>query len=332
MKSQSTQGLDFEVTWATVVDVNDPEQLGRIRVRAPNDGTTKDVADDALPWARTTIPATQPNAGGAGGVGGMGIQKGSTVVMLRDKNNHENQYIMGALHVNQTGKGDQHVGAAAAGRSTQAIGGLKDGLTAGKFEPKSPMAKEILSKAPAQFPQAKGKYPNTFVSVSTSGFRSIMNDVGGEVYKAEVHPTGTFTEMQADGSYVTYTTQNRKEAVDGTYTVGSDGDLVLATNGNLQIKAKGSILIEAQGNMEEFIAGYRSTDTGQNYLVSAAQTLRMIGGSSATYGSKATAYVSGTMVELNDAGSKASVTGAAQLSAATIKNGIEQGSFANRKK
>lgn len=332
MKSRNTQGLDVELTWAIVVDTNDPEQLGRIKVRAPNDGNSQQVPDDALPWARTTIPATQPNAGGAGGTGGMGLQKGSTVVMVRDKHNFENQYVLGALHVNQTGKGDQHIGAAAGGRSTQAIGGLKDGQIAGKFEPATKMSKEVLSKAPPAFPQAKGKYPDTFVNVTKSGFRSVMNDVGGETYKAEIHPTGTFTEMQADGSYVTYTTKNRKEAVDGTYTVGAEGDLVIATNGNLQIKAKGNILIESQGHMEEYIASHKSSDVGANYTVSAAANLRMVGGSSGTYGSKGTAYVSGTMVQLNEAGSKAEVTSTAQLSSKTISNGIENGSFLDSKK
>jgi hypothetical protein len=327
MKQQNTQGLDYEIIWATVVDVNDPEQLGRIRVRAPNDGNKNQVPDDSLAWARTTIPATQPNAGGAGGTGGLGIQKDSTVVVFRDKNNHENMYIMGALHVNQSGKGDQHVGAAAAGRSTQAIGGLKDGLIAGKFEPATKMSKLILSKAPAAFPQSKGKYPDTFVNVTKSGFRSVMHDVAGETFKAEVHPTGTFTEMQADGSYVTYTTKNRKEAVDGTYTVGSEGDLVIATNGKLQIKAAGGIIIETQGNMEEYVTKSKSSDVGQNYAISAAEHLKIVGGSSATYGSKATTFVSGSKVELNDPANKATVTGTAQLSSSTIKNGIENGSF-----
>ena len=315
MKSRNTQGLDFEIIWATVVDTNDPEQLSRIRVRAPNDGNSQQVPDDALPWARTTIPATQPNAGGAGGTGGMGFQKGSTVVMVRDKNNFENQYILGALHVNQTGKGDQHVGAAAAGRSTQAIGGLKDGLVAGKFEPATKMSKQILSKAPPAFPQSKGKYPDTFVNVTKSGFRTVMHDVGGQTFKAEVHPTGTFTEMQADG----------------TYTMGSEGDLVIATNGNLQIKAKGNILIETEGKMEEFVGESKNSDVGTSYIMNAAKNITMIGGSEATYGSKQTVYVSGSKVQLNDPGSKADVMGAAQLDSKTIKNGIDKGIFANKK-
>jgi hypothetical protein len=331
MKSQNTQGLDFELIWATVVDVNDPEQLGRIKVRAPNDGTSGQVPDDALPWARTTIPATQPNAGGAGGTGGMGLQKGSTVVMFRDKNNFENQYIMGALHVNQTGKGGEHVGAAAGGRSTQAIGGLKDGLTAGKFEPASKMSKEVLSKAPAQFPQSKGKYPNTFINVTTSGFRSIMNDVAGETYKAEVHPTGTFTEMQADGSYVTYTTKNRKEAVDGTLTLGSEEDMVISTNGRLQIKAKGGILIETQGYMREYVAKAKTTDAGEDFLVSAAKQVSMIGGEASTYASKSTTYITaGEKVQLNDSGSKGQVASVSLLSKDEISKGVEDGKFLKR--
>jgi len=299
-KPQNTQGLDFEIIWATVVDVNDPEQLGRIRVRAPNDGNKNQVPDDALSWARTTIPSTQPNAGGAGGTGGLGIQKDSTVVVFRDKNNHENMYVMGALHVNQSGKGNEHVGAAAAGRSTQAIGGLKDGQVAGKFEPATKMSKQILSKAPPAFPQSKGKYPDTFVNVTKSGFRSVTHDVGGETFKAEIHPTGTFSEMQADGSYVTYTAKNRKEAVDGTYTIGSEGDLVIATNGNLQIKAKGNILFEAEGKMEEFVGESKNTDVGTNYTLNAAKNVTMIGGTEATYGAKQTVYVSaGDKVQLS---------------------------------
>lgn len=331
-KPQNTQGLDFEIIWATVVDVNDPEQLGRIRVRAPNDGNKNQVPDDALSWARTTIPSTQPNAGGAGGTGGLGIQKDSTVVVFRDKNNHENMYVMGALHVNQSGKGNEHVGAAAAGRSTQAIGGLKDGQVAGKFEPATKMSKQILSKAPPAFPQSKGKYPDTFVNVTKSGFRSVTHDVGGETFKAEIHPTGTFSEMQADGSYVTYTAKNRKEAVDGTYTIGSEGDLVIATNGNLQIKAKGNILFEAEGKMEEFVGESKNTDIGTNYTLNAAKNVTMIGGTEATYGAKQTVYVSaGDKVQLNDPGSKADVKGAAQLDSKTIKNGIDQGIFASKK-
>lgn len=331
MKSRNTQGLDFELVWATVVDTNDPEQLGRIKVRAPNDGNVQQVPDDALPWARTTIPANQPNAGGPGGIGGMGIQKGSTVVMVRDKNNFESQYILGALHVNQTGKGGEHVGAAAAGRSTQAIGGLKDGQVAGKFEPATKMSKEILSKAPPAFPQSKGKYPDTFVNVTKSGFRTVTHDVGGETYKAEIHPTGTFTEMQADGSYVTYTTKNRKEAVDGTYTVGSQGDLVLSTNGKLQIKAMGGILIETQGDMREYVAKSKTTDAGEYFGVSANKQINMISSESATYGSKSTTYVTATgKVQLNDADSKSEVGSATLLSKSEISDGVEKGKFLKR--
>lgn len=331
MKSRNTQGLDFEIIWATVVDTNDPEQLSRIKVRAPNDGNSQQVPDDSLPWARTTIPATQPNAGGAGGTGGMGFQKGSTVVMVRDKNNFENQYILGALHVNQTGKGSEHVGAAAAGRSTQAIGGLKDGQVAGKFEPATKMSKEILSKAPAAFPQSKGKYPDTFVNVTKSGFRSVMHDVGGETFKAEIHPTGTFNEMQADGSYVTYTTKNRKEAVDGTYTVGSQGDLVISTNGKLQIKAMGGILIETQGDMREFVAKSKTTDAGEGFEVSAAKAVNMIGGEASTYASKSTAYVtSGDKLQLNDSESKSKVSSSTQMSSKEISDGVDKGKFLKR--
>ena len=330
MDAIKLQGQEVSIMFGTVEDLQDPEQLNRVRIRFPIHGSKGQTPTDTLPWAKTMSPAmgVGPNQGGGGGQGGLSVASGAMVMALVNHDNHEDVTILGVAPINNTGQ--NITGASAAGQSSMALGGLKDGQTGGKHEPATDMSKLILKDAPASFPQIKGKYPQTHINVSESGMRNVMHDVAGETYQASIHPTGTFTEMQADGNYVTYTAKDRKEAVDGTYTLGSEGNLVIATNGNLQIKAKGNILIEAEGSMSEFIAKSKSTDTGQNYTVSAVDTLRMIGGSSATYGSKATTYVSGSTVQLNDPGSKSSVTGAAQLSAKAIKNGIENGSFVDK--
>lgn len=313
--------------FGTAEDLNDPEQLNRVRVRLPIHGAKGATPTNMLPLAKTLSPGmgVGPNQGGGGGQGGLSVANGAQVMVLVNHDNHEDVTILGVLPVNNTGQ--NITGASAGGQSSMALGGLKDGLTGGKHEPQSDMTKLLFKDAPATFPQKKGKYPKTHVNVSESGMRNIMHDVAGETYQATVHPTGTFVEMQADGNYVTYTAKDRKEAVEGTYTLGSEGNLVIATNGNLQLKAKGSILIEAEGDMTEYVAKSKSTAAGQSYSVTAADSLSMIGGSSATYGSKATAYVSGSMVELNDAGSKSSVTGAKLMSSGEIKSGIDKGSF-----
>ncbi len=329
MDSIKLQGQETSIMFGTVEVVDDDkEQLNRIRVRLPIHGSKGQTPTNMLPLAKTMSPAmgVGPNQGGGGGQGGLSVTKDAVVMVLINHDNHEDVTVLGAMPYNNAGK--DIVGASAGGQSSMALGGLKDGLTGGKHDPQTDMSKLILKDAPASFPQVKGKYPKTHVNVSESGMRNILHDVGGETYQASVHPTGTFTEMQADGNYVTYTAKDRKEAVDGSYTLGSEGNLVIATNGNLQIKAKGNILIEAEGGLSEFVAQDKSSTVGQSYTMSAKGQVSVIGGSGATYGSKATTYVAGSTVQLNESGNKSSVLSTNQLSKDQIKSGIDKGEYA----
>ena len=243
------QGQESTIMFGTVEDLDDPEQLNRVRVRLPMHGGPRNTPKDTIPWARTLLPAggVGPNQGGPGGQGGLSVAKNATVIVLVNHDNHEDITVLGVLPVNQTGK--DPIGASASGRSSMALGGLKGGSTGGKHEPATGASKEVLKSSPASFPQIKGKYPQTHINVSESGMRNILHDVSGETYQASVHPTGTFTEMQADGNYVTYTIKDRKEAVDGQYTLGSEKDLAIFSNSDAQIRVKGTLFISAKNIM-----------------------------------------------------------------------------------
>jgi hypothetical protein len=325
------QGQETSIMFCTVEDVNDPEQLNRVRCRAPIHGSARQTPTNMLPWATVMSPSmgAGPNQGGGGGQGGLSVAKGATVMALINHDNHENMTILGVLPVNNSGK--NIVGASAGGQSSMALGGLKDGLTGGKHDPQTDMSKLILKDAPASFPQIKGKYPDTHINVSKSGMRNILHDVGGETYQASVHPTGTFTEMQADGNYVTYTAKDRKEAVDGSYTLGSEGNLVIATNGNLQFKVKGRMLVEVQGSYEEFTVGKRRMLSGENIDVGAKGQVDIIGEKAAGIESPGTTFVTGgSTVELNKASRKSAVPGisASNPTASEMKDNIEKGTYA----
>jgi hypothetical protein len=256
------QGQETTILFGVVEDLQDPEQLGRVRIRLPLHGSKTDTATTMLPWAKTISPAmgVGPNQGGGGGQGGVSVSKDATVICLLNHDNHEDITVLGVLPTNSSGK--NIIGASAAGQSTMALGGINGGVSGGKFEPATDASKAVLNPAPPSFPQTKGKYPDTHVNVSKAGMRSIIHDVSGEVYQSIVHPTGTFTEMQSDGNYVTYTTKDRKEAVDGEYTLFSEKNMVIATNGDLQIKVKGNVLIESEGDKVEAIRGYRESYVG----------------------------------------------------------------------
>lgn len=326
------QGYKGYILFGTVEDINDPEQLHRVKVRIPQHGSKGQTPTDALPWAHTTIPAqgVGPNQGTGGSQGGLSVANNATVMVMVPEDNHEHMTVLGVLPVNATGKSGDHTGASAGGQSSVALGSLKDGVTGGKFQPATDKSKQVLQSSPPSFPQVKGKYPDTHVNVSKSGFRSILHDVGGSTYKAEVHPTGTFTEMQADGNYVTYTTKDRKEAVDGQYTLGSEGNMVITTNGNLQLKVKGNFLIEVEGDNRTYVAGDKTIDTGGNLSTSSKGQLDMIAAQSAKFSSKSVTEINGSGVEINSSAGKSATSSKSQLSQSDIKSGITNGTFAAR--
>ena len=328
--SNKLQGYDTTIIFGTVEDVQDPEQLNRVRVRLPLHGNKSDTPTDHLPWARVTSPGmgVGPNQGGGGGQGGLSIAKDAVIMALVNHDNHEDVTVLGVLPTNSTGK--NITGASAGGQSSVALGGISGGPTGGKHEPATVASKTVLKDAPASFPQVKGKYPQTHINVSESGMRNILHDVAGETYQATVHPTGTFTEMQADGNYVTYTVKDRKEAVDGTYTLFSEKDMVIATNGNLQLKVKGSMLLEVEGDLFEYVAGNRAERVGGDLNVGAKGEAVIIGEQLAAIESAGTTYVtSGGTVQLNQVSRILQArNAAAQLPTADkIKSNISEGRY-----
>lgn len=274
------QGYDATVMFGIVEDIQDPEQLNRVRIRLPHHGSKTDTPTSALPWSKILSPGmgVGPQQGTTGGQAGLSVNQGATVMTLVNHDNHEDMTILGAVPTNAAGK--NILGASAAGQSSMALGGIKGGSTGGKFEAATDASKAVLNQAPPAFPQTKGKYPDTHINVSKSGIRSVLHDVPGEAYQATVHPTGTFTEMQADGNYVTYTTKDRKEAVDGQYTLFSEKNMVIATNGDLQIKVKGNVLFEVEGKKAEYVALDNKAIVGGNIYQQADGQVQFFAGDS----------------------------------------------------
>ena len=68
-----------DVRWfvGTVISINDPKKLGRVRVRIhglhPNN--TEDVKESDLPWAQSLIPVTEGGSSGIGSPSHSGSEK-----------------------------------------------------------------------------------------------------------------------------------------------------------------------------------------------------------------------------------------------------------------
>ena len=90
-----------ETRWflGIVIDINDPEELGRVKVRifGVHGENTIDVPNRDLPWAHVMLPVT---AAGITGLGQSpsGLVEGSWVLgYFRDGNTRQEPVVMGSL-------------------------------------------------------------------------------------------------------------------------------------------------------------------------------------------------------------------------------------------
>lgn len=89
----------FRIWEGVVEDINDPEQLGRVRVRVLGLHTENldDIPTDTLPWAMTAQPTNSPSSGGIGS-SGTGLLNGAFVILyFRDAPENQQPVILGSL-------------------------------------------------------------------------------------------------------------------------------------------------------------------------------------------------------------------------------------------
>ncbi len=166
--------------------------------------------------------------------------------------------------------------------TSEALAGLTGGITPGTtghstapFKTPTNAAKEVHSKPP-QYVTVPGKYNYTHSTKSDSGMYFHLHDVKGQTYHATVHPTGTFTEMQSDGSLAEHVIGNMKSSVDGDLTMGSQGNMAIFTNSSGEIRVKETLTIRAKNII--FEVGESVTETiGQNRTSTAGSVQTIIG-------------------------------------------------------
>lgn len=113
------------------------------------------------------------------------------------------------------------------------------------FFRKTKAAKEI-HETPPQHTTVPGKYLYTHSTKTDSGMYFHLHDERGKTFHSVVHPSGTFTEMQSDGSYVEGVTGNKKTSVDGEITTGSEGNHAVFSNADMEIRVTGHLKITAK--------------------------------------------------------------------------------------
>lgn len=291
-----------------VEDVNDPEQLGRLRVRifGYHNKDTKELPTSDLPWSQVMMPVTATGLSGVGSSGG--ITNGVWVVgFFQDMADAQNPIILGALpglsikrQYNDTDgfRDPNNVFPSSTaedipreGRdnfySTQAYA-FKNQTRHEDVPIAVPCNVSTIdnSKADSWFehnpwsqpdPAEKIKpvYPLNRVHHTVSGHVVEYDDTPGYERISEFHKSGTYREIYADGQSTTLVVGKRHTILLQGDNIYIEGDSNITITGNCRQLIKGNYHLEVDGDYTEKIRGSKQVKIGNNHQVEIGQSQAM---------------------------------------------------------
>lgn len=207
-----------------VEDREDPEQLGRVRVRIFNfhSENKADVDTNMLPWAWL---GQNPNSAASAGIGRSptGIMVGSLCFgFFLDGKRAQMPVVVATFGGKPGGENDVHQ--LARGTNTVQKGDLPD-------EPKSPY---------------KAKYPYNKVEVTESGHIIELDDTPGAERIHIYHNSGSYFEIHPNGDHVVKGVNNSYDLTKKDKTVYVGGDLKITVKGNADIEVTKAATINAK--------------------------------------------------------------------------------------
>jgi hypothetical protein len=272
-------GLEGFIWWIGVVeDRQDPEQLGRVRVRCFGWHTDQKelVPTDSLPWAHPVIPVNNPNV--------YTPKEGDMVFgFFIDGNNAQNPAIMGVLPGKPEGKPDYQKGfsdprtnlGSAPNKPDDAAEAYPKGkylkeqttnrLARGKADStviatrKKNLKKNIVSAGGVSWseppPAFAPKYPYNNALETESGHALEFDDTPGQERIQLAHRKGTFIEIDRDGNEVHKVVKDNYELVMGSDYVFINGKCSVTVGGDCNLKVGGNMNVEVAGGINMSAGG-----------------------------------------------------------------------------
>ena len=213
-----------------VVDVSDPLQLGRVRVRIF--GIHEGVPEDYnLPWAQVCIPVTEGGTAGSGS--NLGLQIGARVFgFFMDGKNSQSPLVLGSVPKYETESGG--------GRST-------DLRARGGDDGKSSITKTPTTEIGEPDDPYAAVYPNNSVHRTASGHILEFDDTSGAERILIYHKGGSFVEFHPNGDIVTQH-KNGFRTVTGNDKCYVNGNFELIVEKDMKVTVKGNVIEDFQGN------------------------------------------------------------------------------------
>lgn len=278
------EGFSFGsfVWWMGVVeDRNDPDKLGRVRVRVfgYHSDDTGELPSNTLMWATVMQPTTSAAISGIG-TSPTGLLPGTHVMgFFMDGEDAQVPVIIGSMagkpkdkkqgsafgdpegkfplytgesdvnRLSRNEKTDETILNSDSKKKTDTASGVGGGTWQ---EPKSPY---------------DPSYPYNSVRQSESGHVEEWDDTPGKERLHRYHKAGTFEEIHPDGTKVVKVVKDNYTVVMGDDYIHVLGDSNLSVDGNCNIRVAGNATLEVSGDLSQKVSGNASLEIGGNYNV-----------------------------------------------------------------
>ena len=211
-----------------VEDVDDPKQLGRVKIRIVHEHSNEVNTDD-LPWATPLSPVTSANLVGVGSAP-IGAAIGSMAFgFYIDGKRKQKPVFMGTIPFIGEGKESKH-------SISPYARGQKVEREQFEFEPES---------------QAKPEYPYNKVMSTARGHIVELDDTPGAERIHIYHRSGSYIEMNPDGSVVIRSIGESFEVAVKDKRISSvEGDILISTaSGEVTVTSEQTINLNAKGSI-----------------------------------------------------------------------------------
>lgn len=281
----------FRWFFGIVEDREDPRQLGRVRVRAYNyySDDESEVPVDLLPWA---IVLMSPTSAGIKevGISPTGLMVGSLVFgFFLDGEECQMPVILGSMAGIPGDIEDEHE----VSQLARGINNIKKALYGP--EPESPY---------------KAKYPYNKVITTERGHVVEIDDTQGAERIHIMHRTGTYVEIDQEGTRVDKVVGDKYSVVMGKESVRIKGNVrvVIEGNADISVKKKADIKIREDaeitvgGDTKVIGAGKIDVIAGDDVKVSAAQSMTLSAEANMSIQAQGSLTLRGNPIHLNPEG------------------------------
>lgn len=255
----------------TVVNINDPLELGRVKIRiyGVHSDNQVDIPDADLPWAQVVTPITEGGVRNLGGI--LGIKNDAQVFgLFLDGQSSQMPLILGSIpKMEENSPGGLTTSILARGSYAEthpsrvnkknlqedADGNkiIHSTATAPKLTTVNEKSAAYYGNADWSEPDVAGgtipDYPLNLVKETSGGHVEEFDDTPGAKRYNRYHPSGTFEEIIDDGTKIIKVTGKDYEMFLNGKNVYVNGNLNLTVSGNKRELIQGNYHLEVEGDM-----------------------------------------------------------------------------------